>query len=256
MRWSCWPRRPDPAAGGPADPGPDHRGAAAGPTPRHRRPRPTRSRPRCAPSSWPSRRRWPPPTPRPSGPGRGPDHAERRRSRPCKARWRPILASTRTLRSTSASPDSASILGARVLGRVRRRPPPLRRRQGPQELRRHQPDHPRSPARRRSSWPATSTTTGSSTRCTPGLHRADRLTRRPRLLRPAHAPAARATTPPYASSPTASSASCTAASRPAPPTTSTPPGPTTKINKQWLDNSDAGGSGQPLRRAGNGSDVR
>ena len=43
---------------------------------------------------------------------------------------------------------------------------------------------PAPPARRRSSWPATCTTTGSSTPSWPGLRRASRLTRRPRLLRP------------------------------------------------------------------------
>ena len=78
-----------------------------------------------------------------------------------------ILAGTRTLRSTGPSPALGAVLGARVLGRVRRRPAPLRRRQGPQELRRHQPDHPRlgqeegrrrpvhpqRPARRRAQWP-------------------------------------------------------------------------------------------------------
>ena len=66
-----------------------------------------------------------------------------------------------------SQPGMGAILGARVLGRVRRRPAPLRRRQGPQELRRHQPHHPRVRARRRSSPPGSSTTTASSTRSTP-----------------------------------------------------------------------------------------
>ena len=53
-----------------------------------------------------------------------------------------ILAGTRTLRSSCPSPawDRARRPGAR---RIRRRPRTLRRRQGAQELRRHQPDHPR-----------------------------------------------------------------------------------------------------------------
>ena len=54
------------------------------------------------------------------------------------------MASTRTLRSTSASPGSGPILGARVLAEFGDDPTPLRRRPSPQELRRHQPDHPAS----------------------------------------------------------------------------------------------------------------
>ena len=75
------------------------------------------------------------------GAGRRADHAQRA-DRDWRRRWRRILASTRTLRSTwpARTRRHPRRPGAR---RVRRRPRPLRRRQGPQELRRHQPDHPR-----------------------------------------------------------------------------------------------------------------
>jgi len=49
-----------------------------------------------------------------------------------------------------SQPGLGPILGARVLAWVRGRPRPLHRRPGAQELRRHQPDHPRPAAKRRS----------------------------------------------------------------------------------------------------------
>ena len=65
-----------------------------------------------------------------------------------------------------SQPGLGSILGARVLARVRGRSPPLRRR--PQELRRHHPRSPAKPARKRPCTPGTCTTTGSSTRSLDG----------------------------------------------------------------------------------------
>ena len=118
-----------------------------------------------------------------------------------------------------SQPGLGVVLGARVLAEFGDDPRPLRRRQGPQELRRHQPDHPpvrqeedrarpvrpQRPARRR---PRTA-----------GLRRAAAPHPAPAPTTTSTAPAAPATTPRCASSPTASSASCTAASRPAPSTT-------------------------------------
>ena len=71
---------------------------------------------------------------------------------------------------------------------VRRRPAPVCQRQGPQELRLHQPDHPRL---RQEEDRADQTRTQRSTPRRPGpasLRCADQLTRRPRLLRPAPRP--------------------------------------------------------------------
>ena len=62
-----------------------------------------------------------------------------------------------------SQPGLGPILGARVLAEFGDDPAPLRRRQGPQELRRHQPDHPRLRQEEGRRWPATCTTTGSST---------------------------------------------------------------------------------------------
>jgi transposase len=96
-----------------------------------------------------------------------------------------------------SQPGLGQVLAARVLARVRRRRAPLRHREEPQELRRHQPGHPpvrqeedrtgplrpQRPARRRPT-PA-------------GVLRPASLRRRPRLLRPAprprHGPPRRAT---------------------------------------------------------------
>ena len=130
-RWSCWPRRRTrPAAARLTttqiraalkrarrrDSGPQGR---------------ARSRPRCAPSSWPSQRRWPGPTRPPCGRQVAIIAALNSRSTRCRSRSKPILGSTRTLRSTSASPGLGQILGARVLGRVRRRPRPATAAPGP-----------------------------------------------------------------------------------------------------------------------------
>ena len=59
-----------------------------------------------------------------------------------------------------------------------------------------------------------------------GVHRNQRQSRRPRVLRPTTAPPATPTTERYARSPTGSSASSTAASDTTRPTTNTPPGHT------------------------------
>ena len=89
---------------------------------------------------------------------------------------------------------------------------------------------PARPARKRSSPPGSSATTGSPTRSCPRPCP-------PWAPRPAPAPSttpnattAQSTTLPSASSPTASSASCTDASRPAPPTTRQPPGHSRKTS--------------------------
>jgi transposase len=72
--------------------------------------------------------------------------------------------------------------------RVRRRPAPVRLGQGPQELRRHQPDH--QSIRQKEDRPGPARAQRPAHRCPdgPGLLRADRLSRRPRLLRPATRP--------------------------------------------------------------------
>ena len=134
------------------------------------------------------------------------------------------MASTRTLRSTSASPDSASSSApgcspsSATTPTATPTPRPARTTPAPA----------RSPAQSGKKKVVLARYVHNdrlARRARPaGLHRPDGLTRRPRLLRPAHAPAASATTPPCASSPTDSSASCTAASRPTPPTTKPPPG--------------------------------
>ena len=85
----------------------------------------------------------------------------------------------------------------------------------------------RASGKKKSSWPATSTTTASST---PSASQAfSALTASPgarAYYDQLRARGPQATTPRCASSPTDSSASSTAASRPAPSTTSTPPGAT------------------------------
>ena len=218
-------KAPDPASAARLTLQPDQRGAQTRPPPRRRRQGRPRSRPCCAPSTSASPRVV------------TAAYAATVRAQvavlatlndqindPARAGRGAILAGTRTLRSTCPSPGSGPILGARVLAEFGDDPRPLRRRQSPQELRRHQPDHPRvrqeegragplrpqRPARRRPHVP------GLQPRCTPHPAPAPTTT--------SSAPAASATTPPCASSPTASSASCTAASRPAPPTTKPPPG--------------------------------
>ena len=91
-------------------------------------------------------------------------------------------AGTRTLRSTGPSPAWARSL-APGYRRVRRRPAPLRRRQEPQELRGHQPDHPRlgkEEGRRRPLHPQRPA--GQRPEL-PGLRVPERLTWRPSPLR-------------------------------------------------------------------------
>ena len=68
-------------------------------------------------------------------------------------------------------------------GGVRRRPRPLRRRQGRQELRRHLPDHPRLGHPPGRAGPLRPQQTPGRRHPPVGLLRAHRLTRRPRLLR-------------------------------------------------------------------------
>ena len=92
---------------------------------------------------------------------------------------------------------------------------------------------PRSPARRgrrRWPWPGSSATTGSPARSWPRPCPRSEAHPVPAPSTTPSAPPASGTTPPCASSPTGSSASCTDASRPAPSTTSQPPGPTAKIS--------------------------
>ena len=147
------------------------------------------------------------------------------------------MAGTRTLRSTAASPGSATILGARVLGEFG-----------------DDPDR-YLDARARKNYAGTSPITRASGKkkvvlaryvhndrlvdatAPTGLQRAERLTRRPRLLRPASAPAASATTPRCASSANRLVGILHGCLKTGHPTTRPPPGPTTpnKINNPLLD---------------------
>ena len=131
-------------------------------------------------------------------------------SRPCRDRWRPILAGTRTLRSTAASPGSArsSAPGCSASSATTRTatttPAPART----------TPAAPRSPAPRARKpwcWPASCATGASVTRCT--SRRSARCAPHPARapITTSSAPAASGTTPHCASSATAWSASCTAA---------------------------------------------
>ena len=127
-----------------------------------------------------------------------------------------------------------ALLGAGVLCRVRRRPAPLPRRQGQAERCRHGSPVTRAPpARRRSSQPRLpSRSTGPST-----CSNAQALPA-PDRLHPVPAPSTTSKEPPgmghndalCAFWRTCSSASSTAASRPAPSTTRTLPGPTGKTS--------------------------
>ena len=151
--------------------------------------RPQRSRRRCAPSSSaspPCRRRL---RRHRAGARSRSWRSSTTRSRPCRGRWRPILAGTRTLRSPSPA-RAGTILGARVLAEFGddpdryARPKPARTTPAPARS-------PAPRARRKSCWPATCTTTGSSTPCTSRPSPHSRLARRPRLLRPAPRPRSR-----------------------------------------------------------------
>ena len=205
-------KAPDPAPGREADPRADQRRAQARPPPRHRRPRPPRSWPRCAASSWASRGRSPPPTRPPSG--------------PLIAVITTLNEQVKTLQGQVEAhfgrhPDAEIYLSQPGLGADPRRPGARRVRRRPQAAtptRKARKNYAgTSPITRASGQeedrrsPGSSTTTGSSTRSCPGLLRAARLARRPRLLRRAPRPRTSNTTPRCASSPTGSSASCTAA---------------------------------------------
>ena len=87
-----------------------------------------------------------------------------------------------------SQPGIGEILGARAAGRVRRRPAPLRQRQGAQELRRHQPGHP--PVRQEEDRDGAVHPQRPARRCPApaGAKRPESLTRRPRLLRRATRP--------------------------------------------------------------------
>ncbi len=154
---------PGPALGGRADRVPDHRGAQAGPAPQRA------GQGRRDPGSAACRA---------AGPARGGDR-RLRGHRPCRG-CGPGDWSTRRSSALEGEveahfgrhPDAEVYLSQPGLGRgprrpgarrVRRRPDPLRGREGPQELRRNLPDHPPVRQEDASCWPATSTTTGSST---------------------------------------------------------------------------------------------
>ena len=160
-RSSCWPGHLTPCRQA-ADHRADQCRAQARPPPRHRRQ--DRRHPRCpahraadpAASGYRCLRR--------GRSGHSPRSSPRStsRSRRWKGRWRHISASTRTLRSSPPSPawDVPRRPGAR---RIRRRPGPVRHREGAEELRGHQPGHPPVRASTSSSWPGMCTTTGCST---------------------------------------------------------------------------------------------
>ena len=63
-----------------------------------------------------------------------------------------------------SQPGLGPILGARVLAEFGDDPDRYATREGPQELRRDQPDHPRLRQEEGRRWPGSCTTTGSSTR--------------------------------------------------------------------------------------------
>jgi len=139
------------------------------------------------------------------------------------------LASTRALRSTRPGPawDPSWVPGCSANPATARTGTP------PARPARTTLPPPRSPARRggrRWSWPGSSTTTGSPARSWPRPCPRSAAHPAPAPSTTPSAPPASSTTPPCASSPTGSSASCTDASRPAPSTTSQPPGPTAKIS--------------------------
>ena len=107
MRWNCWRRHP-PRPRRPSSPlTPDQRRVEEGPAAATSPPRPPRSSKPCAPSTWARPRSSPAPTRPRSAPRSRSCRPSTPRSGPWKARSRPILASTRTLRSTSANPASA-----------------------------------------------------------------------------------------------------------------------------------------------------
>ena len=95
-------------------------------------------------------------------PDRGPGHPERAGHQPCKGRSRPILASTRTLRSSPPSPawDRSSAPGCSQNSATTPPGTPPRR---PARTTPPPAPSPAPPGRRRPSWPGTCTTTGSST---------------------------------------------------------------------------------------------
>jgi hypothetical protein len=82
-----------------------------------------------------------------------------------------------------SQPGLGVVLGARGAGRVRRRPEPLPRRESPPQLRGHLADHPRVGAQARRVGPLRAQPSPRRRGPPMGVLRAERLTRRPRLLR-------------------------------------------------------------------------
>jgi hypothetical protein len=108
-----------------------------------------------------------------------------------------------------SQPGLGTILGARVLAEFDDDKQALRRRPGPPQLRRHQPDHPTVRQEEARHGPLRAQRPPPRHPRPASLLRAARLTRRPRLLRPHPRPRHR---PPRSTTTTAWSASCTAAS--------------------------------------------
>ena len=207
-RWSCW-QGTGPGPGREADPRAGLRRAQARPPPRRSPPGRPRSWPRCAA----------PQLGQPDVlvtaayaatapvPDRGDHRPERAGQDPARAGGADFGRHP-DAEIYLSQPGLGDILGARVLGEFGDDPRPLRQRQGPQELRRHLPAHPRL---------------GQEEVVAARFIRNDRLTDAlmaqaftalnaspgARALYDDDAPAAPSTTPPCARSPTGSSASCT-----------------------------------------------
>ena len=220
MTWTC--RRPGAAGQGPDPAGREaDRGAGIGAALKRARRRditagPRRSWRRCAAPSWASRRPSPPPTPSRPVPGRGDHRPERAGQRPA-GQVEADFGRHPDAEIYRSQPGLGAVLGARVLGEFGDDPTgtPSPR------LARTTPAPPPSPARR-------ARRRSSLARYIRNDRLADALMAQAltpwsspgaRAYYDASAPAASATTPPYASSATVSSASSTAASKPAPSTT-------------------------------------
>jgi hypothetical protein len=100
-----------------------------------------------------------------------------------QGRWRAILGGTRSLRS-SCPAGAGSDPGRSGAGRVRRRRRPLRLGQVPQELRGHQPDHPRLGQEEARAGPVRAQRPAHRCPGRPSVRHAERLTGCPGLLRP------------------------------------------------------------------------
>lgn len=83
-----------------------------------------------------------------------------------------------------SQPGMGTVLGARVLAEFARRSRPLRHRQGPQKLRRHQPSHPGLGQEEDHHGPVRPQRPAPRRPHQPGIQRPDQLSRRTRLLRP------------------------------------------------------------------------